>query len=112
MKPMEGVALFEKVVFGWLPREPGTTANSSERLPRGRIGRLASFFAFEFLVVFVSLGALQIVGLGGYSAFWAGAVAAISAAAGSALYLKPAKRREPPAQAAGSEADHKHDEAK
>ena len=111
MKPMEGLALFEKIVFGWLPREPGTASSPVEKVPAGRVGRLASFFVFEFLIVFISLGVLQFAGLGSYSSLAAGAAGAIAAAAGSALYLKPAKRREMATQVAGFEIDHKHDEA-
>ena len=64
MKPTEGLALFEKIIFGWLPREPGTASGLSKRPLASRSGRLASFFVFEFLVLFVILEVLQLAGLG------------------------------------------------
>ena len=102
MRTMEGLALFERVVFGWLPREPGTTSGQSEKPRMGRTGRVASFFVFECLIVFVSLSVSQLAGLGSYTGFVAGVVAPISGAVGSALFLKP-KRGELRAEVAGFE---------
>ena len=87
----EGLALFEKVVLGWLPREPGTASSPSERQPMSRTARLASFFVFEFLVVFASLSVFQLAGLGDYPGFVAGAVAPMASVAASVLFLKPKK---------------------
>ena len=99
MKPIEGLALFERIIFGWLPREPGTASGLSRKPPTGRTGRLASFFVFEFLVLFAILGALQLAGLGVDSSFIAGLVGGVAAAAGSNLFLKGAEMKSPPAEA-------------
>ena len=104
MKPTEGLALFEKIIFGWLPREPGTSSGLSKRPLASRSGRLASFFVFEFLVLFVILEVLQLAGLGVDSSFIAGLVGGVAAAAGSVLFLKGAEGRRLPA-----EADQAHD---
>ena len=98
----EGLALFEKVVFGWLPTEPGTASSPSERQPMSRTARLASFFVFEFLVVFISLSVFQLSGLGSYPGFVAGAIAPVVGGVGSVLFLKP-KRGDLHAGVAGFE---------
>ncbi len=89
MRTIDGVAQFERVVFGWLPREPSITSRPNKRPPMGRTGRLASFFVFEFLIVFVSLSAFQLAGLGSYPGFVAGAVAPVASLVASVLFLKP-----------------------
>jgi hypothetical protein len=81
--------MLERIVFGWLPREPGTASNSGRKFPEGRKGKLASFFVFELLCVFISLEILGLAGLGSYASYTAGAVGAIAASFGGALYLKP-----------------------
>ena len=98
----EGLALLEKVVFGWLPTEPGTASSPSERQPMSRTARLASFFVFEFLVVFISLSVFQLSGLGSYPGFVAGAIAPVVGGVGSVLFLKP-KRGDLHAGVAGFE---------
>jgi hypothetical protein len=112
MKPPEGLAVFKRIVFGWLPRDPGATSSPGERAPMGRARRLASFFVFEFLVVFVVLTVLQLVGLENYSGFIAGAAGGIAAAAAGVLFQRPAKRRGSPTQVAGLDTDQKSDEAR
>jgi len=102
MRTIDGVALFEKVVFGWLPREPGAASGPSKKPPMSLKGMLASFFVFEFLVVFVSLGVFQLAGLGSYPGFVAGAVGATAGGVGSVLFLRP-KRGELHAEVAGLE---------
>ena len=91
MKPVDGLALFEKVVFGWLPKEPGAASGQPERPPMRRTSRLASFFVFELLVLFVAFSVFQLAGLGDYPGFVAGAVAPIAGGVGSALFFKPKK---------------------
>lgn len=102
MRTIDGAALFEKIVFGWLPREPGAASGPSKKPPMSLTGRLASFFAFEFLVVFVSLSVFELAGLGSYPGIVAGAVAPVAAGVGSVLFLKP-KRGELRAEVAGLE---------
>ena len=102
MRTIDGVALFGKIVFGWLPREPGAASGPTKKPPAGLTGRLAQFFAFEALVVFVSLCVFQLAGLGSYPGFVAGAVAPVAAGAGSVLFLKQ-KRGELHAEVAGLE---------
>ena len=91
MRPAGGLALFEKVVLGWLPREPGGSSRGAERPRMRRAGRLASLFAFEVLVLVAAFGAFQLAGLGEYMGFVAGAVAPVLSAAGSVLFFKPKK---------------------
>ena len=97
MRNIDGLALFEKVVFGWLPREPGAASGRSKKQPMSLKGRLASFFVFEFLVVLVVLEALQLAGLGSDSSFTAGIVGGVAGAAGSVLFLKGVERKRLPA---------------
>jgi hypothetical protein len=85
---MQGLSLLERIVFGWLPREPSTISDSGEEFPKGRKGKLVSFFVFELLVVFISLEVLGFAGLGSYAGFTAGAIGAIAAGVGGSLYLR------------------------
>jgi hypothetical protein len=78
VKTIEVRALFEKVVFGWLPREPVTASSESKKPSMGRTGRIASVFVFEFLVVFVSLSVSQLAGWGNYPGYAAGVVALVA----------------------------------
>ena len=98
----EGLALFEKIVFGWLPRKPVTGSGPSEKPSMGRTRKLASFFVFEFLVVSISLSVFGLAGLGSYLGFVAGAAAPIAGAVGSVLFFKP-KKGELHAEVAGFE---------
>ena len=102
MRTIEGLVLFEKLVFGWLPREPSTGSSPSKKQPMNRTARLTSFFVFEFVVVFISLSVSQLAGLGSYPGFVAGAVAPVAAGVGSVLFLKP-RRGELHAEVAGIE---------
>ena len=83
------MVLLEKIGFGWLPKEPRAISGPSGKHPMSRTRRLASFFAFEFLVVFVSVSVFQLAGLGSYPGFVAGAVAPIGGALGSILFMRP-----------------------
>ena len=78
MKSNEGLVFFERVVFGWLPREPGTTSSHREKPPMGRTGKLASFFSFAFIEYAISLSVSLLAGLGDYTGFVAGAVALLA----------------------------------
>ena len=78
MKGNEGLALFVKVVLGWLPREPRTASNRGKRAPIGRTGKVASFFTFAVVVVSISLSISQLAGLGTYPGFVTGWVALLA----------------------------------
>ncbi len=78
---------------GWLPKEPSFLSTATVQVPqkttRHNLAMVyLTIFAAVFATVFITLGILEVLSLGSYSSYIAGAAAAVAAAITSVLIIK------------------------
>jgi Na+/proline symporter len=88
--------LAETRIRGWLPKDPSFTISQktkmvevNQKIKKTIVTRYALTCIFVFAVVFGTLSILEVLGLGSYVPFAAGAVGALASVVSSVLLWKP-----------------------